>query len=135
MYSIGFFRPFRARHFLIGGDWGPENGLHEHHYRVEWVLQGPRLDNDGFLLDLVAVENLLDEAVAEVRDTTLNDHPAFKNLNPSVERLARFLSDRLVDGRSQWDPDRRLRSSVVKVFENENAWASWSADLGGPESE
>jgi 6-pyruvoyltetrahydropterin/6-carboxytetrahydropterin synthase len=132
VYHIGLFRPFRALHFLIGGDWGPENNLHSHDYKVEWDLQGPDLDDDGFLLDLVAVEGLLDEALDEIRGRTLNDLTAFRGLNPSVERLSRFLSDRLLEQRPRWDPRHRLRFSVVKVFENDSAWAAWSADLTGP---
>lgn len=129
MHHIGLLRPFRAEHFLIGGDWGQENHLHSHDYRIEWVLGGPHLDGHGYLLDLLRVEALLDEALADVRDKTLNDLPAFRDLNPSVERLARFLSDRLIAGRERWDPDCRLVSSVVKVWENQEAWASWSEDL------
>ena len=25
MYSLALLRTFTARHFLVGGDWGPEN--------------------------------------------------------------------------------------------------------------
>lgn len=129
MHHLGLIRPFRAFHYLVGGDWGAENQLHSHDYRVEWTLGGPLLDHHGYLLDLVAVEALLDAAVAEVKDRTLNDLPAFQGLNPSVERLARWLSDRLIAGRPAWDPEGRLTTSVVKVWEHEAAWASWTTDL------
>lgn len=129
MYRIGMQLSFRARHFLTGGDWGPENQLHHHDYRVEWILGGPELDRHGYLLDLTAVESILDGVVSAVRDKTLNELPAFAGLNPSVERLTRFLSDGLIAGRSRWDPEGRLTSSVVQVHENASAWASWSTDL------
>ncbi len=129
MYSIGMQLSFRARHFLTGGDWGPENQLHHHDYRVEWILEGPELDRHGYLLDLTAVETILDGVVSAVKDQTLNDLPPFLGLNPSVERLTKFLSDRLIAGRSQWDPEKRLTTSLVKVHENASAWASWAADL------
>jgi len=135
VYHIGLIRPFRALHFLIGGDWGAENSLHSHDYRVEWTLGGPELDRHGYLLDLLAVEAYLDEAVDRVRDRTLNNLPEFQDINPSVERLARSLSDWLVAGRPRWDPEVRLGQSLVKVWEHETAWASWSEALprpGGP---
>lgn len=132
MHHIGLTRPFRAHHFLVGGDWGAENQLHHHDYRVEWVLGGEELDRHGYLLDLLAVEARLDEVLAEVKDKTLNDLDAFAGLNPSVERLARHLSGRLLALRDQWDPDGRLTSSVVKLWENDVAWASWSEELVGP---
>jgi len=133
VHHIGLSRPFRAEHYLIGGDWGAENQRHAHSYRVEWILGGTTLDEHGYLLDLVAVEARLDAAVAEVKDQLLNDLEAFRDLNPSVERLARFLSDRLLAARAQWDPHDRLSQSVVKVWENDVAWASWSEGLVGPE--
>ncbi len=30
MYSVSVRRNFIAQHYLIGGDWGPENELHSH---------------------------------------------------------------------------------------------------------
>jgi len=129
VYHIGLIRPFRAHHFLIGGDWGAENTLHSHDYRVEWTLGGPELDRHGYLLDLLAVEAYLDEAVDRVRDRTLNDLPDFQDINPSVERLARSLSDWLVSMRPRWDPELRLGQSLVKVWEHETAWASWTEAL------
>ncbi len=129
MYHIGLNRPFRAFHFLIGGDWGSENQRHSHDYRLEWVLAGNELDQHGYLLDLLAVEALLDEALAPIKEATLNDLPAFVGLNPSVERLTRQLSDALLAGRPRWDPHHRLGSSVVTVWENDVAWARWSQDL------
>jgi 6-pyruvoyltetrahydropterin/6-carboxytetrahydropterin synthase len=31
MYVVAVKREFDAQHFLIGGDWGPENEIHSHH--------------------------------------------------------------------------------------------------------
>lgn len=129
MYHLCLIRPFVAQHFLIGGDWGAENQPHSHDYRVEWTLGGPQLDRHGYLLDLVTVEALLEAVVGEVKGRTLNDLPAFQGLNPSVERLARHLSDRLLAGRNEFDPLGRLQTSRVVVFENETAWASWTQDI------
>ena len=131
MYQIGLIRSFSARHYLVGGDWGQENRLHGHDYTVEWALSGPELDANGFLLDLVAVAALLEEALADIRGGTLNDLAAFHGVNPSVERLCRFLSERLVAGRPRWDTGFRLTGSQIKVFESSDAWASWSEALPG----
>ncbi|MEZ4656751.1 MAG: 6-carboxytetrahydropterin synthase [Caldilineaceae bacterium] len=45
MYTLAVQRDFVAQHFLIGGDWGPENQWHSHHYRLEVQLQGSRWIN------------------------------------------------------------------------------------------
>ena len=35
MYTLSVKRDFIARHYLIGGDWGPENFPNSHHRGVE----------------------------------------------------------------------------------------------------
>ncbi|RQW02823.1 MAG: 6-carboxytetrahydropterin synthase, partial [Calditrichaeota bacterium] len=42
MYTVTVIRDFISRHFLIGGDWGAENDLHSHHYKIELMLEGNR---------------------------------------------------------------------------------------------
>ncbi len=129
MYSIALNLKFRARHFLIGGDWGRENRLHAHNYRAEWILEGPSLDQHGYLLDLVAVEQRLGTEIGLLRGRVLNHLDPFRDLNPSVERLARYLSDRLLASRADWDPVGRLHRSTLRVWENESAYAAWETGL------
>ncbi len=132
MFHIGVSRAFRTRHFLLGNDRGAENVVHAHDYRAEWILQGTALDAEGFLLDLSRVDTLLESVLEPLAGQTLNDLPFFRGLNPSVERLCRFLSDRLLADRGQWDPDFRVRESVVKVYEHDAAWASYTEHTGSP---
>lgn len=121
MYTLAVKRDFIAQHYLIGGDWGPENELHSHHYRVELQLRGSELDEHGYLVDIVGVEAELDKIVAGYRDQTLNQLPQFADLNPSIERLARILCHSLSD--SIQAPN--ISMITVKVWENEIAWASY----------
>ena len=57
MYKLALQRQFIAQHYLIGGDWGPENHLHSHPFRLEVQLSGDELDQHGYLLDLVELLN------------------------------------------------------------------------------
>lgn len=125
MYTLAVERDFVAQHFLIGGDWGAENELHSHHYRVEVQLRGVRLDQHGYLVDIVAVEKKLDELVGRYRDKTLNEQPEFEGLNPSIEHLARILCQTLVKGIETGN----LVAVAVKVWENEIAWAAYRQEL------
>lgn len=120
MYTLAVNRDFVARHYLVGGDWGAENELHSHHYRVEVQLQGKDLDAHGYLVDIVALEAHLMELVAYFRDRTLNDLPEFTGLNPSIENLARLMGQDLL-GRVQ-EP---IHSLTVKIWENDIAWAAY----------
>ncbi len=120
MYTLAVQRDFVARHFLVGGDWGPENDLHSHHYRVEVQLEGKVLDGHGYLVDIVALEAYLNEMTAYYRDRTLNELPEFAGLNPSIEHFARLLGQELL-GRIK-EPISALR---VQIWENDIAWAAY----------
>lgn len=126
-YAVAVQRAFVAQHFLIGGDWGAENQKHSHHYTLEVQLEGDRLDRHGYLVDIVDIERQLSALVDEYRDQTLNDRPEFAGLNPSIEHFARLLCQRLVE-RIQADT---LTAVVVKLWENDIAWAAYRLPLRG----
>ena len=122
MYTVAVQREFIARHYMIGGDFGPENQPHSHAYRVEIRLTGPTLDRHGFLVDIDPLSTGLEETLAVVRDKTLNDLPEFQGLNPSIEHLARVLCRAL---RSRI-PAARLSEIRVTVWESASAWAAYT---------
>jgi len=119
-YTLAVRRDFVARHYLVGGDWGPENQLHSHPYRVEVQLEGRNLDQHGYLVDIVALEAHLEELVAYFRDQTLNQLPEFAGINPSIENLARIMGQDLLS-RIQ-EP---ISALTVKIWENDIAWAAY----------
>lgn len=121
MYTVAVKRKFIAQHYLIGGDWGAENELHSHDYALELRLEGQELDQHGYLVDIVEIEANLESLIGEYRDQTLNDLPAFKGLNPSIEHFARILCLAL---------DRRIQAPnihalAVVLWESEIAWAAY----------
>lgn len=121
MYSLSLHRNFTARHFLIGGDWGAENRLHAHDYRLEVQIHGDELDPHGFLVDLVKLEEHVEELLNGYRDRVLNELPEFSGLNPSLEHFARIVCLAL-DGSLQAPG---LRSLEVRIWEDANASASY----------
>ena len=120
-YSLAVRRDFKAKHFLIGGYWGLENEPHSHDYRLELELTGDQLNQHGFLVDLVHVEDLVDEVLEPYRDQTLNDQPAFEGLNPSIEHFSRILCEAIGERLDEAGID----SVSVRLWEDENAWASF----------
>jgi 6-pyruvoyltetrahydropterin/6-carboxytetrahydropterin synthase len=124
MYTLGVKRDFIARHYLIGGDWGPENFPNSHHYVLELQLKGQQLDQHGYLVDIVAVEQNLDEVINYYKEAMLNEKPEFAGLNPSIENFSRILATTLSE---------RIRAdniSTLKVilWENESAWAAFRVE-------
>ena len=121
MYQVAVARDFIAQHYLIGGDWGAENELHSHHYKIELILKGSKLDQHSYLVDIVDIESALDALVERYRDHTLNDLPEFAGVNPSIEWFARLLCQSLADHIQA----PNLTAITVKLWENTIAWASY----------
>ncbi len=119
MYRLCFHRDFPARHHLVGGDWGAENSLHGHVYRIEWELRGAELDRHGFLVDLVDVERALGSILERYKDAVLNELPEFRGENPSLERFAAILWDRLSAALPAGT------QSSVRLWEDSLAWAGY----------
>lgn len=124
MYTLGVKRDFIARHYLIGGDWGPENFPNSHHYVLELQLEGKELDQHGYLVDIVDVEKHLGEIVNYYKEQMLNDKPEFAGLNPSLEHFARILANTLSE-RIKADNITELE---VILWENEFAWAAYTVE-------
>ena len=121
MYTLAVKRDFIARHFLIGGDWGPENFPNSHHYVLELQLSGGDLDKHGYLVDIVEVERQLGELIAHFEEQMLNDLPEFEGLNPSLEHFARILATDL----SARLPAANIHTLRVVLWENATAWAAY----------
>ena len=121
MFSLALRRRFSASHFLIGGDWGPENLPHSHDYRLEVELEGDRLDRHGFLVDLVELGRMVDATLEQYRGRSLNQLAAFRDLNPSLEHFCRILGSSFDQSLQQ----PGIRSLTVRLWEDESAWASF----------
>ncbi|RJR47230.1 MAG: 6-carboxytetrahydropterin synthase [Deltaproteobacteria bacterium] len=126
MYTVAVARSFVAQHFLVGGDWGAENLLHSHPYKVEVQLQGDTLDEHGYLVDIVDIDFQLDELVAYFRDRTLNGLAEFAGLNPSIEHFARIFCRKLRERLKA----PNLQAIRITIWETDIAWASYHEDLG-----
>ena len=124
MYTLGVRREFIARHFLIGGDWGPENFPNSHHYILELQIKGSELDQHGYLVDIVDVEKHLDEIVNYYKEQMLNEKPEFAGLNPSIEHFSRILAETL----NERIQTKNISKLKVVLWEHENAWAAFSVD-------
>jgi len=122
MYELMVRRDFVAQHYLTVPNCGSENESHSHHFDVEVRLTGTELNENGYLIDITEVENVLDHLVRRYRDQTLNDLPEFDDLNPSVEHFARILAQS-VDERMDTS---HLDTVEVRVWEDDEAWAAYS---------
>ena len=125
MYTVAVKRDFVAQHFLIGGDWGAENFWHSHHYQVEVQLEGNELDQHGYMVDIVDVEQNIEAIVDHYRDKTLNELPEFADNNPSIELFARLICQTFAERISATN----IAEMQVRIWENDIAWAAYKMEL------
>ena len=125
MYTVSVKRDFIAQHYLVGGDWGPENELNSHHFEVEVQLEGEELDEHGFLVDIVDIESNLNNLVERYEDRTLNDFEEFSGLNPSIEHFSRIACLSLAGSIKT----KGLSAVTVRMYEDADAWASYRLEL------
>ncbi|MDX1489983.1 MAG: 6-carboxytetrahydropterin synthase [Pseudohongiellaceae bacterium] len=121
MYTVAVRKDFIAQHHLIGGDWGDENFPHSHHYVAQVEISSSQLDQHGYLVDIVDIEESLNSIVAYFQDASLNDKPEFAGLNPSIEHFSRILCEKLLAS-IKTPESGQLR---VKLWENESCWAAY----------
>lgn len=124
MYTLSVAREFVARHYLTVPDPGPEGDPHRHRYRAEVRFTGPDLDEHGYLVDIDAVNGVLDEIVGRYRGSLLNDLPEFDGRNPSVERFAQLLGDAVAERA----PTGTSTDLSVRLWEGEDAWACYERE-------
>jgi len=124
MYTVSVRQDLIAQHYLVGGDWGAENDPHSHHYVIEVRLEAAELDQHGYLVDIVKIEQALQAEVDYFGDSILNDLEEFKGLNPSIEHFSRIVCDRLL---AAIEPPGTGRFTV-RIWENDTCWAAFYRD-------
>lgn len=94
---------------------------HAHTFTVDVTVRGPMDPSSGFVVDLGALDRVLEAWVAPLRGCFLNEVvEPFRDgrVQPSTEALARWTWRRLV---TQVPPPARLHA--VRVAEDEDLWA------------
>ena len=127
MYTLAVKKDFIARHFLIGGDWGPENETNSHHFVMQIQLEAAELDKHGYLVDIVKIEEEMDTIIDYFSESMLNDLPEFEGLNPSLEHFSRIACRKLLEAITPPGSGK----FTVRMWENESCWASYSTSFGG----
>lgn len=116
---------FVAQHYLIVPNPGPEGEPHSHHYEVKLTCRGPELNEYDYLVDIDDVEAALASLTDRYRDEMLNDLPEFEGYNPSVERFARVIFERVTERLT----DDTVTEITVTVWEDDEAAAAYDATV------
>ena len=111
---------FSAAHALIGYD-GDCSRIHGHNWMIEVSIQCRKLDGVGIGIDFKEVKDAVKEITQDLDHCMLNDHPAFKNENPTSENVAMFLYKELGAHLN----NEYVKVSRVKVSETPGAGAAY----------
>jgi 6-pyruvoyltetrahydropterin/6-carboxytetrahydropterin synthase len=96
---------FSAAHSLVGypGDCARTHG---HNWIIEVFVKCKELNGIGIGIDFTDIKKAVKEVLAGLDHFNLNELPAFREVNPTSENIAKFLYEEI---------SRKLNSGVVKV--------------------
>ena len=123
MYQARVESEFSAAHFLSHYH-GKCERLHGHNYRVRLWAKGEKLDAGGMLADFTLLKKALNDAIAPLDHSSLNDVEAFLN-DPSAERIAKFIFDSVKEKLPELGLPVELLYAV-DVFENPRSMARYT---------
>lgn len=124
MYKVSIHKKFRAQHFLPH-EQGKEHTPHYHDYQIEITLSGGKLDEHGFLVDIIVIKKLFTTILENFTEKLLNMLPDFQQKNPSLENFSRIVWEKFT---RQLDAPN-IQSVEVIIWENDQNWASFTGDI------
>ena len=119
MFEIQVSARFEASHRLVG-DFGPATRTHGHTYRMEVLVRGESLKDDGTLYDIGLLQPAVEELAASLHYRDLDQVPDLAGTNTTAEAVASYCWEKLAPPlRGQ-----NLDSLTVRIWENPDAYAA-----------
>lgn len=124
MYEVTIKKSFSAAHVLkeIGGKC---EDLHGHNFLVEVTVAGEALNGEDLLIDFRDLKKWTNGILDQLDHKYLNEIDVFKGMNPSSERVAKFIHDRLTE--TIQSQNLGLVVSKITVWESDNARVAYTA--------
>ena len=120
MFELMVDTAFAAAHQLRGYK-GKCEQLHGHNWKVQVHVVAEKLNDIDIAMDFHDLKELLNEVVAPLDHSFLNDIFPFTEKNPSSENIAKWIYDSL----NKKLPDEHVQVSAVTVWESETAAATY----------
>ena len=119
MYEVYVASQFEAAHRLKG-DFGPASRLHGHTYRLETLVRGETLAEDGTLYDIGALGEAVEALASALHYRDLDEIEGLAGTNTTAETVADYCWQRLA-------PDLHgsgLATLIVRVWESPQVYAA-----------
>ncbi len=121
MYRVMVKEGFSAAH-RIEFHGGKCEELHGHNYVVEAVVEGPRLNGLGMVMDFAELKGALREVLAGLDHRYLNDVAYFRERASSAEHIATYVFEEM----KARLPAGEAALSEVRVWESDGSCAVYS---------
>jgi 6-pyruvoyltetrahydropterin/6-carboxytetrahydropterin synthase len=119
MYEIYFAARFEAAHRLVG-NFGPATRTHGHTYRLEVILRGQQLGDNGTLYDIGELGQAVEGLAGSMHYRDLNEVPGLEGVNTTAEAVASYCWDKL----AELLRGQGLDSLTVRIWESPDAYAA-----------
>lgn len=124
MFEIFVRTHFSAAHYLRDYPGNCEH-LHGHNWNVEVFVKAKELDAIDVGIDFKVLKRVVNIVLEELDHTNINDHPMFQRQNPSSERIAQYIFDRV---EQELASHSCVRVSKVVVCETQNSGVVYTRD-------
>lgn len=130
MYEVYVAASFEAAHRLVG-DFGPATRTHGHTYRLEVIVRGESLKEDGTLFDIGELREAVDGVAASLHFRDLDEVSGLSGTNTTAENVAGFCWEKISPGLY----NRDLTSLTVRIWESQDVHAAREGSLRSVSSE
>jgi 6-pyruvoyltetrahydropterin/6-carboxytetrahydropterin synthase len=122
MFELKIKNNFSAAHKLAMVGEKCEN-LHGHNWHIEARVTGDKLNPAGVLVDFGNIKKFVNEIMKELDHKYLNEIEIFNDEQPTSERIAIYIAQRLQTFLGTLDED--VKVSSVTAWESEDASATY----------
>ncbi|MCK5313111.1 MAG: 6-carboxytetrahydropterin synthase QueD [Desulfobacteraceae bacterium] len=122
MFELKIKNNFSAAHKLVMVGEKCEN-LHGHNWHIEARVIGEKLNPAGVLVDFGNIKKFVNEIMKELDHKYLNEIEIFNDEQPTSERIAVYIAQRLQMFLDELDED--VKVSSVTAWESEDASATY----------
>ena len=119
MYEVYVAAQFEAAHRLAG-DFGPARRTHGHTYRMEVIVCGERLSDDGVLYDIGGLRPAVEDLAASLHYRDLDDVQDLADVNTTAEAVANYCWEKLAPPLR----GRNLDSLTVRIWESPQVYGA-----------
>jgi 6-pyruvoyltetrahydropterin/6-carboxytetrahydropterin synthase len=129
VFSLTVRRHFMIAHSLPREVFGPAQALHGATFVAEVTFRRRALNQDAIVLDIGAAGGIIEDVLAGLNYSNLDEHPDFAGKLSTTEALAEYIAHAVSERLKGSDDARELAGIDVTLRENPDAWATYSLAL------